>query len=174
VHPLSISLAAYPQAEPAWEDPDLEERMAALMAVVTRVRALRAELGLPARAPLTLHLAPADQASAAFLREQEPLLRFLLRPQELRWEAPPEGVPQDLVAGVRLGLVSAVLALSGAERQRLEGELGKLEGAIAGAEARLGDAAFLGKAPPHVVEQQRLRLDEMLQRREQIRQGLDG
>jgi valyl-tRNA synthetase len=174
VHPLSVSLAPYPRAEAAWEDAALEERMAALTGAVTRLRALRAELALPAKAPLTVYLTSDDPALASFLHAQEPLLVALLRPRELRWEAPPEGAARDLVAGVRLGVVASGAALGEAERGRLEAELGKLEGAIAGAEARLADAAFLGKAPPQVVAQQRLRLDEMRQRRAQLRQGLEA
>src|SRR6185503_11814653 len=173
VHAQTISLAPYPSAVEAWEDAALEERMEALMAVVTRVRALRAELSLPPRAAVTLHLG-AEGELAAFLREHEPLLRFLLRPEELLWKPPPEGVPQDLVAGVRLGLTAQAAALDANERQRLQAELGKLEGAIQAAETRLGDDGFLGKAPAHVVEQQRLKLSEMQARRQQLRQGLEA
>jgi valyl-tRNA synthetase len=176
VHPVSIALAPFPAPVPAWEDPALEERMAGLTAMVTRVRALRAELSLPPRAPVTLYLEPLAEADAEFLHGQEPLLRFLLRPEALVWERPPEGVAGDVAGGIRVGLApsAAATALSGAERQRLEGELARLDGAIAGARTRLGDEAFLGKAPPQVVEQQRARLAEMQQRRDQIRQGLEG
>ena len=179
IHPVSIALAAYPRPVPAWEDPELEARMADLMAAITRVRALRAELSLPPKAEVTLHLDPVEGTDAAFVRSQEPLLRFLLRPRELVWGPPPEGAPGDLAGGLRIGLVAAAAApsgerFSGAERQRLAAELERLEGAIAGATARLGDDAFLGKAPPLVVEQQRARLAEMQQRRDQIRQGLES
>ena len=173
VHPETISLAPYPAAVLAWEDPALEERMETLMAVITRVRAMRVELQIAPKAAVTLHLA-APPESEAFLREHEPLLRFLLRPQELVYGAPPEGVSQDLVAGVRLGIETQVVALDEKERQRLEGELAKLEGAIQAAERRLGDDGFLGKAPAQVVEQQRARLGEMRARREQLRQGLES
>jgi valyl-tRNA synthetase len=176
VHPVSIAVAPYPTRVAAWEDPALEERMSGLMAAVTRARALRAELALPPKAPVTLYLEPAQAADGDFLRRQEPLLRALVRPQELVWGAPPEGVLGDVAGGIRVGLAPAAttVELSGAERQRLEGELARLDGAIAGARGRLGDEAFLGKAPPQVVEQQRVRLAEMQQRREQIRQGLES
>jgi len=177
VHPVSISLASYPAAVPEWEDPALEQRMDALMAVVTRVRALRVELGLAPKAPVTLHVEAVEGAGAgrddeAFLRAHESLLRFLLRPQAIVFGPPPEGLPQDLVAGVRVGLESQAIVLDDRERQRLEGELAKLEGLIAAAETRLADPSFVGKAPPPVVEQQRVKLDEMRARREQLRDGL--
>ena len=98
------------------------------------------------------------------------------RVQGVEIDVAPEGVAGDVAGGIRVGLApaAAATALSGVERQRLEGELARLDGAIAGARSRLGDEAFLGKAPPHVVEQQRARLAEMQQRRDQIRQGLEG
>jgi valyl-tRNA synthetase len=170
VHPETISMATYPTAMVAWEDPALEERMETLQAVITRVRAMRAELSIAPRTPVTLHLA-APPESEAFLREHEPLLRFLLRPRDVVYGAPPEGVPQDLVAGVRLGLQSEAPALDEKERQRLQGELAKLDGQIQAAQTRLGDDGFLGKAPAEVVEAQRARLSEMEARREQLRQA---
>ena len=177
VHPESIALAPYPAAVPEWEDASLETQMEALMAVVTRVRSLRAELSLAPRTPLRLYLAPGGEADA-FLREHEPLLGFLLRPRELSWEAPPEGVPQDLVAGVRIGLQTEAAGLDARldtqERQRLQAELAKLEGQLSAAESRLADPAFTSKAPAPVVEQQRHRLEQMRARREQLRQGLSA
>ncbi|HEV8241131.1 MAG TPA: valine--tRNA ligase [Thermoanaerobaculia bacterium] len=173
VHPETISLAPYPTAVLAWEDPALEERMETLMALITRVRAMRAELQIAPKAAVTLHFA-APPEGEALLREYEPLLRFLLRPQEIVYGAPPEGVPQDLVASVRLGIQAQAAALDDKERQRLQGELAKLDGAIQAAETRLGDDGFLGKAPAQVVEQQRARLGEMRARREQLRQGLES
>jgi valyl-tRNA synthetase len=173
IHPVSIAVAPYPQAVPEWEDAALEERMAGLIAAVTRVRAMRADLGLAPRAPWTLYLEGGD-GMGGFLRAQEPLLRFLLRAEELTWTAPPEGTPQDLVAGIRLGIASATAAPDEGERRKLENELAKLETQVEGAEARLQDEAFLGKAPPHVVDAQRQRLQEMKARRQQILQGLEG
>jgi valyl-tRNA synthetase len=172
IHPETISLAPWPQAIPEWQDEAVERRIEALIAVVNRVRSLRAELAVSPRTPVTLHLASDDHGLADALAQQEPLLRFLLRPREIRYAAPPEGVPQDLVAGVRLGLEAAAVALEGAERHRLTGELGKLESAIEAAERRLGNDDFLAKAPPQVVAQQRHRLEEMKSRREQIVEGL--
>jgi valyl-tRNA synthetase len=110
----------------------------------------------------------------SFLREQEPLLRFLLRPQGLVHGAPPDGIPQDLVAGVRVGVESQAAPLDAAERQRLQGELSKLAGQIEAAAGRLADESFLSKAPQAVVAQQRVKLDEMRARHAQLRQGLDA
>jgi valyl-tRNA synthetase len=47
-----------------------------------------------------------------------------------------------------------------AERERLKKELEKIEKQLGGAQARLGDEQFLGKAPAHVVEGLRKQVGE--------------
>jgi len=44
----------------------------------------------------------------------------------------------------------------------LQREIGKIEGEIAKAEKKLGNDAFIAKAPPEVVDEQKGRLEEGL------------
>jgi valyl-tRNA synthetase len=76
------------------------------------------------------------------------------------------------VAGVRLALAPPERELGDEERRRLERELEKLEGEIAAAETRLSNEAFLAKAPPAVVEGNRARLAELVDRRRGLQAGL--
>jgi len=47
-----------------------------------------------------------------------------------------------------------------AERARLAKEIARLEGEIARAQAKLGNEAFVAKAPPEVIAQSRQRVAE--------------
>ncbi len=174
IHPETIARASYPTGLDAWLDAEAEAQMTALMAVVTRVRALRAEMEIPAKATVTLSLSAESAELDSFLREQQPLLQFLLRIEEIRFEVAPDGATQDLVEGVALGVLAGAVELDAAERQRLEAEIEKLTGLIAAAEGRLSNEAFVSRAPAEVVEKQRATLDQMQQRRSQLRQGLQG
>jgi valyl-tRNA synthetase len=178
IHPETICLAPYPQGEPAWQAPEIEAGMDALMQVVTRVRALRAELGLPPKAKLDLHLAvqgAGDAGVAALLAEQETLIRFLTRVESIAWGPAPEGARRDVVAGIEIGVTPEAAEAQGMgeeERRRLEKELEKLETEITRAEERLSNEGFLAKAPAQVVETGRARLAEIKERRETLRSSL--
>jgi valyl-tRNA synthetase len=182
IHAETICLAPYPQAEPAWDAPEVEAGMDALMQVVNRVRGVRAELGdllkLPAKAKLDLHLAAQDAGVGRFLAGQEALIRFLARVESIAWGPAPEGARRDLVAGVEIGVVPPVqeapapLTMTEDERRRLQKELEKLDTDIGRAEERLGNEQYLAKAPAQVVETGRARLAEMKERRASLRAGL--
>ncbi len=171
IHPETICLAPYPGREAAWESPEVEAGMDAVIQVITRVRALRTELGLAPKAKMDLFIG-GDAALSALLAEQAPLLRFLSRVETVTMGAPPEGAVRDLVAGVEVGVSVERQELGEEDRGRLAKELEKLIGDIARAEERLANADFLAKAPAHVVSAGRARLVEMRERQAALRSSL--
>jgi valyl-tRNA synthetase len=176
IHPETIVLAPWPGREEAWEDAGIEARMGALIDIVTRVRGMRAELGLAPSDEARLYLGAGDPATEAFLVEQRPLMSFLGRLESVEIGAPPEGsaenAARDLAAGVEITLAAPEKELGEEERRRLTKELEKIEGEIRGARGRLENEQFLAKAPPQVVEGNRRRLAELEERRERILAGL--
>jgi valyl-tRNA synthetase len=196
IHPETICLAPYPVRVERWESAEVEAEMDVLMQVVTRVRGLRAEMGLAPKARPVLHLGAtaagvdAARPSLAFLREHEPLVRFLCRAEQVDFAPAPAGSARDLVAGIDLALAvarpdggrgaggpaSPAGEVGGptAERERQARELERLAGEIERAELRLANGDFLGKAPAAVVEGVRTRLVELRERQERLRAGLGG
>ncbi|HTQ81554.1 MAG TPA: class I tRNA ligase family protein, partial [Thermoanaerobaculia bacterium] len=171
IHPETICLAPYPEREPAWEDAAVEAGMDALIQAVTRVRAFRAELNLPPKVGIDLTLQAEGDTLAELLAGQEPLLAFLCRAEAIAMAPPRPGARRDLVAGIEIGvatLEAPVEALSGGEREKLVKELASLEAEIARAEERLGNEAFVAKAPPQVVLGNRRKLAELHERRERL------
>jgi valyl-tRNA synthetase len=172
IHPETIALAPYPSREERWEDSGAEAGMDALIEVVTRVRGLRAEMGLPPKAKIDLHLEAADAAVGRLLAEQAPLLQFLARVETVTMGPAPEGARRDVVAGVEIGVAVEQQEMSAEERGRLAKELEKLDGEVVRAEERLSNPDFLGKAPAHVVEGGRAKLAEMRERQSTLRSSL--
>ena len=138
------------------------------MAVVTRARALRAELQAAPKAAARLYLGVDDAAAGALLRGQAPLIAFLARLESVRFAPPPPASARDVVGGVEIGLEVDAQPLGEGERQRLAAELARLEEQIARAAGRLADPEFLAKAPDRVVEESRRRLSEMEERRARL------
>jgi len=172
IHPETIVLAPYPRREEGWEDDAVEAGMDALIQVVTRVRALRAEMGIPPKAKLDLHLNAVDSTVGGLLAEQAPLIQFLTRVETVTIGPAPEGARRDLAAGVEIAVAVEKTEMSAEERGRLEKELEKLTTEITRSAERLSNPDFLGKAPAHVVEGGKAKLAEMRERQAAMRSSL--
>ena len=129
---------------------------------ITGIRALRAEMNVPQGAKPALLYRDADDAAKARLARHEGLIKTLARVESIAAETggPTKGAAPVALAGATLVLPLAGIIDAGAERKRLEKEIGKLDGDIAKADKKLSNADFVAKADPEAVEDQRERLAE--------------
>ncbi len=151
----SISVQPYPIANPAAIDERAMAQVAELKAQVDAIRALRGEMNLsPAqRVPLVA------QGDAAILSANSPYLASLckLESVDIVDQLPTDaGAPVQVVDTTQLMLHVEIDVE--AERIRLSKEIERLQGEINKAEAKLGNASFVERAPAAVVEQERLRV----------------
>ncbi len=172
IHPATICLAPYPVGEEAWRDPVTEERMDVFFQIVAWARNLRAELGIPPRDKATLYISSESSELTAFLGRLEAMALPLLRLDAVHFEAAPDGAHSDVVAGVAEGLVVPERELSLEDRERLMAEREKLRAQHQRTLGLLENKAFLAKAPEKVVDQNRRRLEEILERLEILEAGL--
>ncbi|MBP0460785.1 valine--tRNA ligase [Streptomyces montanisoli] len=147
----SVVVAEWP-ADSGFRDEAAEREIELLQEVTTEVRRFRADQGLQPgqRVPARLDL------SGTSLAAHEPAIRQLLRLQ-------PEGDGFQATATLPIAGATVALDLSGtidvaAERKRLTKDLGAAEKEKAQATAKLGNEAFLAKAPDQVVGKIRGRL----------------
>ncbi|MEV1005864.1 valine--tRNA ligase [Streptomyces sp. NPDC049881] len=146
----SVVVAAWP-ADSGFRDRAAEDELAAVRALVTEVRRFRADQGLQPgqRVPATLDL------GGTGLEAHEEAMRALLRLQ-------PPGETFEATASLPVGGATVALDLHGvidfeAERKRLTKDLAAAEKELAQTTAKLGNEAFLAKAPDHVVDKIRAR-----------------
>jgi valyl-tRNA synthetase len=160
----TIVTAAYPQAQPEKVDPEADAWMARLKAVVLECRRLRSEMNLNPgeRVPL---LTFGDEV---FVAAATPLLKALARLAEVRpladeaaFAQATQAAPVAMSGDLRLALFVAIDVA--AEQARLAKEISRLQGEIAKADAKLGNAGFVARAPAPVVEQERARLADFRQ-----------
>ncbi|WP_236245155.1 valine--tRNA ligase [Streptomyces sp. CC210A] len=135
-----------------FRDEAAEQEIELVQRVVTEVRRFRSDQGLQPgqKVPARLDL------DGTALAPHEPAIRQLLRLQ-------PEGEGFHATASLPVAGATVALDLSGtidveAERKRLTKDLAAAEKEKAQAEAKLGNDAFLAKAPDHVVDKIRTRL----------------
>ncbi|MFJ8081131.1 valine--tRNA ligase [Streptomyces sp. NPDC096205] len=147
----SIVIADWPK-DSGFRDDAAEAEIENLQQVVTEVRRFRADQGLQPgqRVPARLTL------DGTALAPHEAAIRQLLRLQ-------PEGDTFTATATLPIAGAEVALDLSGtidvaAERKRLAKDLAAAEKEKAQANAKLGNEAFLAKAPDNVVEKIRTRL----------------
>ncbi|MDX1644403.1 MAG: valine--tRNA ligase [Thermoanaerobaculia bacterium] len=171
-HGETIALAPFPEHREAWEDRPLETAMNDLFEIVTAVRRIRSDLGLPPRTELDLHLAPENDVLTELIDGQRAALAFLCGLGDLVLGAPPEGSARDRAGATELGVVVPEQALGDEERARLEKEAARLEELIAAATRQLENRQFLDKAPPEVVEGKRQSLRELERRLRTVEAGL--
>jgi valyl-tRNA synthetase len=151
----SIMTQRFPQAEPGRVDEAAERWVSELKSMVDACRALRGEMGVSPAQKLPLVAA----GDAARLAGQAPYLRALARLEGVQIVAElPSGsvAPVQIVGDTRLMLKIEIDVA--AERQRLDKEMARIEGEIGKAQAKLGNASFVERAPAAVVEQERGRV----------------
>ncbi|MNE99557.1 Valine--tRNA ligase [compost metagenome] len=77
---------------------------------------------------------------------------------EAEWAAAAQAAPVAVVGDIRLCLFIEIDIA--AEKLRLAKEVARVEGEIARANVKLGNEAFVAKAPPAVIEQEKKRVAE--------------
>jgi valyl-tRNA synthetase len=154
----SISLADYPQAAPERIDTAAIADVARLKALVDACRTLRGELGVSPAQRLPL-LATGD---SAFIGGIAPVLQSLAKlsgvqlfEREDEWAAAAQSAPVAVVGESRLCLYMEIDVA--AERTRLNKEVARLNAELAKVQGKLGNQAFVAKAPPAVIEQEHKR-----------------
>lgn len=166
----SIAVAPYPVAQPANVDAAAEEQVAQLKRLVEACRNLRGEMNVsPAqRLPLfALGDAGFMRANAAVLQALAKLSEVKVFDEEGAWQTAAQAAPVAVVGDARLALFMEVDIA--AEKTRLAKEVARLEGEIAKAGGKLGNQAFVAKAPPAVIEQEKKRLADFNAALEKIR-----
>lgn len=173
----SVSIAAYPVAQPERIDAAAMAEVARLRQYVDACRNLRGEMNVSPSTRLPLYALAGNAGEAAFLTQWAPVLHALSKLSEVKvfateaeWVAAAQAAPVAVVGEARLCLHMEVDVA--AEKLRLGKEATRLEGEIAKARAKLSNEAFVAKAPPAVIEQENKRVADFTATLAKIRDQL--
>ena len=151
----SLMVQPWPESNPANIDAEADAFATELKQLIDACRVLRGEMNLGPQQKVPLLLAGDVTAAAAYAPYLPGLAR--LSEVELVSDLPADAAaPVSIVGNWRLMLKVEIDVK--AEQARLDKEIARLKGEIAKAHGKLGNAAFVDRAPPAVVAQERERL----------------
>ena len=154
--------------------PDADAEMGWLVKLISDIRSARAELNVPAAAKLKMLVVGGDGTTANRLETHRAAIERLARIEGIE-PAPtaPKGALQIVVGEATYALpVTDVIDLK-AEGARLQKEIKKLADEVGKIDAKLGNEAFVSRAPEEVVEEQRERRSQAEQTRERLSTALE-
>ncbi|MEI7785253.1 MAG: valine--tRNA ligase [Betaproteobacteria bacterium] len=169
----SVSIARYPEAQMGKVDAQAIANVARLKALVDACRNLRGEMGVSPAAKMPLYaLGDADflRSNAALLQALAKLSEVKVFDDEAAWQAAAQAAPVAVVGASRICLFIEVDVA--AEKIRLAKEASRIEGEIAKAQGKLGNQAFVDKAPPAVIAQEKKRLEDFSSTLAKLREQL--
>ncbi|MEJ7687644.1 MAG: valine--tRNA ligase [Variovorax sp.] len=173
----SIMIAAYPKSQPEKIDEAAEAHVARLKSLVDACRTLRGEMNVSPATRLPLYAIAEDPASSSFLREAAPVLQALAKLKEVKvfddalsWDAAAEAAPVAVVGTFRICLHMEID--KAAEKSRIAKEITRIDGEILKVNGKLDNQAFVAKAPPAVIEQERKRRADFATTLDRLREQL--
>ena len=126
--------------------------------LISEVRSVRSEMNVPVASQIDLVLVGAGKQAKAWATDHSDLIKRLARLKTLDFAtSAPQGSVQILIGETTAALPLAGVIDVSAEVARLTREIEKAGAEIAKIDAKLGNAAFIEKAPEEVVEEQRER-----------------
>ena len=173
----SVSIALYPVSQPGRMDETATAHVTKLKQLVDACRNLRGEMNVSPATRLPLFVIAAQADEVAFLNQSAPVLQALAKLSEVRvfddeaaWMAAAQAAPVAVVGDARICLHMEIDVA--AEKVRLGKEVARLEGEIARAHGKLGNEAFVAKAPAAVIEQERKRVADFVATLAQLKEQL--
>jgi valyl-tRNA synthetase len=168
----SVMRAPYPAVDPTWIDDEADAEVGNLIEVVRAVRNVRAEMNIGPGVDLNLYVGPGPAETT--VRRNQALVARLARLGSVGYDGDvPTGCATAMPAGTQIWIPVAQHVDLAAETARLRKEVARITKEIERFNRKLGDAAFLQKAPAEIVEEQRTRLAASVAERDVLAGSLE-
>ncbi|MCX8007007.1 MAG: valine--tRNA ligase [Coriobacteriia bacterium] len=175
----SIMIAPYPAARPSPSDPSAESEMETLTGIIRTIRNARAEYRVPSQQWVEAKIHTTALSKKEIPRYTE-AVRILARANPVQFvHGETEEKTNTTTLVLPLPRATVVIPMASMvdpekERSRLTKELEQTEAVVLQLEKRLGDEAFLTRAPQAVIEKERQKLYTLKEKLVKLRQQLAG
>jgi valyl-tRNA synthetase len=149
----SISTSDFPRFNSELINPAAEKEMEFVQDVITAIRNIRGEMNIPPSRMVAAYV-----RSSQVAEHQVDYIKKLARVQELKVESSitkPKASASSVIRNTEIFVPLEGLIDLDVERNRLQKEITRLEGALAGIEKKLSNEKFIQNAAPEVVGKER-------------------
>ena len=160
----SITVAEFPETEIRFINDKIEAEMELIQEVITSIRAIRKEANVPPGTMIDVILKPKDEQTLETLSTNQSYVRHLAKIESFSVGfdlQKPEASVSAVVRGTDIYISLEGLVNPEAERSRLEKEIARVKGVIAGIESKLSNEQFVRRAPAQVIEKEKMKLESM-------------
>jgi len=153
----SIMLASWPEVDAEAQDPQIESQFARFQAVLGALREIRSRQNIPPKESIEFAIR-CDAETVTLLEPMSPYFASMANATSSDWG--PDAEPPAQAAHVTLDGMEVYVDLAGfidedAERERLQKEIARTTGQIAGKKKKLANQNFVDRAPAEVVQRER-------------------
>ncbi|MAE50263.1 MAG: valine--tRNA ligase [Micavibrio sp.] len=164
----------WPEYPPGYSQDEAADKMDWLIAVISEIRSVRADMNVPASAKIKLLVKDACEDVRGGLEAFEEIICRMARIEAIELtDAAPKGSIQTVVGQATLILPIADIIDLDAERERLKKQISKLDADIAKINGKLGNDKFVANAPEEIIAEQKSRLAEAQMAREKFSSALE-
>lgn len=167
----TITLAAWPEYDPALEAPDAVQEMNLLIDIIRAVRNIRAEVNVPMSKKIELVVKPGSSETLEVIARNEHYIRRFCNTSEYEASltaAVPGKAMTAVVTGADLYLPLSGLIDIQQEIERLNKELDHLNKEVERVEKKLANEGFVSKAPAKVIEEERAKMADYAEKRDKV------
>jgi len=151
-------------------DADADTEIQWVLDLISEIRSLRNDLGVPAGSKIPLSLVDAGPVIEDRAVRHEDILKRLARLEDIIVsDTVPTGAVSTVVGDTVVALHIADQIDVAEARKRLDKEIAQLDKDIMSTEQKLGNEAFVAKAPPEIVEENRERIVDWTDRCEKLK-----
>jgi valyl-tRNA synthetase len=170
-----LIVAAYPLRDDQRIDDAAETEFAILVELITKIRQIRSEMNIePSK---KIHVLVKSPEHRKLLEAHVQQLQVLTRSERLEFVdefASNLPLAKGVLSYGEVGInLAGVLDLH-VERERLRKELKKIETDLAQAEKKLSNDNFMKNAPPQVIEEQRMKFEDLSGRKQRTEEHLES
>ncbi len=172
----SITVAKWPEVRPELSNPEASKQMKLLMEIIRSVRNIRAEVNTPMSKKIKMIINAHNEQALNTIEANKAYIERFCNPEDLKTgmnATPPEQAMTAVVSGAEIYLPLTGLINVEEEIGRLEKELDKLNKEVERVQKKLSNENFVKKAPAHIVEEERRKEKDYLEKRETVKERLD-